>query len=134
MDAKLLTEEVKQFLGIILSGGGDPFNPSSIVIEELFEFRPTESIVLYRGLVGEVKNDGRYIDKLPSSWSYKKEVAKLFIEGVDGIILQTEAEPEDVICDTTLFSAGSLIQCMSAFPEEREVILKPGVRSVSYHT
>lgn len=128
--------ETLEFLGGWLSGGKTICSkviPNHVsddlqVFSHKFSTEKEEEY-LYRGLLESespfVQDDKQYIkfDTL-SSWTYSKLIASYFS---DGIIIRTLVNKQQVFLDTTILDSKFIIGQLGGFPDEKEIILLPGM-------
>lgn len=125
----MFTDSAIQFLGGWLSGGvGSKDNPlTEEVKQELSRYRPNKPVKLYLGDEKVVFNVDRTIEfKTISSWTYDINMEANF----SARIFEATFNPEDMIFDTTMLSSDFIFE-IGGFPEEREVIIKPGKYKVA---
>jgi hypothetical protein len=99
------------------------------------------SVYLYRGLTPSDKDRIVKIDRpaellfhFINSWTYSEEMANNFAEtsdGKKGTVVKISVSEDQVFLDTTLFTEKFLHSC-GGYPEEREVILNPGIYRVEF--
>lgn len=97
-----------------------PLELSSKVENELSKYKPTEPILLYRGIPKEdIKKQGELIYQ---SWTHDKSIAE-DIAGKDGLVLKKIIKPADIILDTKRMSQ-QILDDLGIFVEEQEVLVK----------
>ena len=115
-----LSNNALMWLRGMLTGGIERSNPDEKIKDEYNNFIPKNKITLYRGL--DKKIIDYYEDRLPSSWTYDKNIALYFGRYVYVATFSTS----DVVFDTTMVIPDEIIVYCGGFPEEKEVIIKPG--------
>ena len=85
----------------------------------------THPSVLYRG--SNSKGYKKYTTDTVYSASYSPDMAQNFGD----VVYEINVTPENILLDTSLFSAKELTHVLGAFPEELEVILHPGTYNVN---
>lgn len=124
--------QTTSLLGGWLSGGVEVNNFPYAIQKELSSYRPSsrESQRLYRctpplpltpGLVS-MQFFSQY-----TSWTYDLQVAKDFCQGTNNIIISSLIPPGQFLVDTTLIPPSVITRYLGGFPNEKEVIVQPGV-------
>ena len=127
-----LSKESIEFLGGWLSGGKEITEIPIKVEDELLTYQKNENNnnleqrkYLYRGILEQdnIKDDIISFDFI-NSWSYNLDMARNF--SYNGQVIKIIVDGSDIFFDTTLLDPEFIIGDMSGFPDEDEVILKPG--------
>ena len=86
------------------------------------EYGNLDTYLIYRGMDYKIESDNINIDTL-SSWSFDAEIALNFGPN----LLHIKVNKDRVLIDTTLFISQEITSLLGGFPDEREVILLPGL-------
>jgi len=102
------------------------------VQEEFAKFKPLSSrpVRLFRS-TSDYINGEEYETCKFTSWTYDLEVAKSFHTSEEEVIISCFIFPKDFLIDTTLISREVIIKYLNGYPDEKEVIVNPGVYYVS---
>ena len=128
MDDFGFSKTTRNWLGGWLSGGLEITELPDIVVSETkkYSMSTNEKVVLYKALTKNdvLTNSNIFSSDLPSSWTYKLEVANLF--KTDREIVSVVIGNSNVLIDTLELEISYMKRVLGGNPEEHEVILLPG--------
>ena len=120
-----LSYDTEKWLKDWFNGGEEIIEISYLVKDEIdciYYFQPKYSRVLYRAILPTDQiEDGYFVSKKFTTWTYEKQRAEMFMERIIKICVNSK----NIFFDSTLISFKTLNK-LRIESRNKEVILKPG--------